>query len=154
MKKLIDTAFVYACAAMAGGVFYREFTRLNGFDGRTALGFVHTHLFMLGMFFFLIVAILDGRLALRAQRRFGLFFLLYNAGVTITAATLLWRGVLQVLGGEVSKVLSASISGIAGAGHIMTGVGLVLFFLIARSCCNDRLGKSVHASVRNFPSRL
>ena len=38
MKKLLNTAFVYALAAMAGGVFYREFTKFNGFTGRTALG--------------------------------------------------------------------------------------------------------------------
>ena len=44
MKKLLNTAFIYALAAMAGGVFYREFTKFNGFSGRTALGLVHTHL--------------------------------------------------------------------------------------------------------------
>ena len=48
MKKLLNTAFIYALAAMAGGVFYREFTKFNGFSGRTALGLVHTHLFLLG----------------------------------------------------------------------------------------------------------
>ena len=37
MKKLLNTAFIYALAAMAGGVFYREFTKFNGFSGRTAL---------------------------------------------------------------------------------------------------------------------
>ena len=47
MKKLLNTAFIYALAAMAGGVFYREFTKFNGFSGRTALGLVHTHLFLL-----------------------------------------------------------------------------------------------------------
>ena len=36
MKKLLNTAFIYALAAMAGGVFYREFTKFNGFSGRTA----------------------------------------------------------------------------------------------------------------------
>ena len=33
MKKLLNTAFIYALAAMAGGVFYREFTKFNGFPG-------------------------------------------------------------------------------------------------------------------------
>ena len=51
MKKLLNTAFIYALAAMAGGVFYREFTKFNGFSGRTALGLVHTHLFLLGTVF-------------------------------------------------------------------------------------------------------
>lgn len=53
MKKLINIAFGYALAAMAGGVFYREFTKFNGFAARTALGVVHTHLFLLGCVVFL-----------------------------------------------------------------------------------------------------
>jgi len=39
----------------SGGVFYREFTKWNGFTGVT-LGKVHAHLFLLGMIVFLLVA--------------------------------------------------------------------------------------------------
>ena len=38
MKKYLNFSLAYAVAAMAGGVFYREFTKFNGFDGVTALG--------------------------------------------------------------------------------------------------------------------
>lgn len=55
MKKTINLAFLYATLAMVSGVFYREFTKLSGFTGRTALSFAHTHLFLLGMMMFLIV---------------------------------------------------------------------------------------------------
>lgn len=61
MKKYLNFAFAYAVLAMAGGVFYREFTKWNAFTGATALGKVHTHLFILGMFLFLIVALFAGR---------------------------------------------------------------------------------------------
>ena len=37
MKKYLNLSLAYAVAAMAGGVFYREFTKLNGFVGVTAL---------------------------------------------------------------------------------------------------------------------
>lgn len=57
MKKYLNLAFVYAIAAMAGGVFYREFTKWNGFAGRTALGKVHPHLFLLGTVIFLLIAL-------------------------------------------------------------------------------------------------
>ncbi len=57
MKKLLNFALGYALAAMAAGVFYREFTKFNGFDGVTALGKVHTHLFLLGMVVFLLAAL-------------------------------------------------------------------------------------------------
>ena len=38
MKRYMNTALLYAVLAMAGGVFYREFTKFNGFTARTALG--------------------------------------------------------------------------------------------------------------------
>lgn len=37
MKRYVNTALLYAVLAMAGGVFYREFTKLGGFGGETSL---------------------------------------------------------------------------------------------------------------------
>ena len=68
MKKYVNVSLVYAVAAMAGGVFYREFTKFNQFTGVTALGKVHTHLFLLGMLVFLLVALFAGRLELEKQK--------------------------------------------------------------------------------------
>ncbi len=138
MKKMVNTSFIYAIAAMAGGVFYREFTKFNGFAGRTSLGLVHTHLFLLGMLFFLVAALLSRALPLLSHKRFRLFYGLYNAGVCVTAAMLAARGVLQVLSVPVASALDASISGIAGIGHIMTGAGLVVFFTMLRGLAQDK----------------
>lgn len=44
MKKYINIAFIYGIAAIACGVFYREFTKFNGFTGKTTLAFTHLHL--------------------------------------------------------------------------------------------------------------
>ena len=52
MKRYMNSALLYAVLAMVGGVFYREFTKFNGFTGKTALGVVHTHYFVLGMVFY------------------------------------------------------------------------------------------------------
>ena len=57
MKKYINISLIYAISAMAGGVFYQEFTKWNGFTGNTSLGKVHPHLFLLGMIVFLLVAL-------------------------------------------------------------------------------------------------
>lgn len=138
MKKMVNTSFIYAIAAMAGGVFYREFTKFNGFAGRTSLGLVHTHLFLLGMLFFLVAALLSRALPLLSHKRFRLFYGLYNAGVCVTAAMLAARGVLQVLSVPVASALDASISGIAGIGHIMTGAGLVVFFTMLHGLAQDK----------------
>ena len=42
---------------------------------------------------------------------------------------LLVRGIPQVLGITLSTGISAMISGIAGVGHILVGVGLILLLL-------------------------
>ena len=59
MKRYMNTALLYAVLAMAGGVFYREFTKFNGFTGKTTLSVVHTHYFLLGMVFFLLLLLLE-----------------------------------------------------------------------------------------------
>ncbi|MEG2221104.1 MAG: DUF2871 domain-containing protein [Oscillospiraceae bacterium] len=129
MKKYLNLSLYYAIAAMVGGVFYREFTKFNGFTGVTALGKVHAHLFLLGMVLFLLVALFAAQAKLEEQRQFRLFLLLYNIGVPLTAVMLVVRGVTQVLGTALSAGASAAISGMAGIGHILTGVGLVLLLL-------------------------
>ncbi|MGN1069086.1 MAG: DUF2871 family protein, partial [Candidatus Fimadaptatus sp.] len=92
MKKALDLSLVYAVLAMIGGVFYREFTKFNDFTGMTALRGVHTHLFLLGMVMFLLVALFAQRTPLEQQKGFRLFMILYNAGVALTAAMMAVRG--------------------------------------------------------------
>lgn len=60
----------------------------------------------------------------------------------IPVAALIWRGVTQVLSIPLSTDMDTAISGIAGLGHIMLGVGIVLFFLI--------LKKQIKQSERNI----
>lgn len=129
MKKAVNIAFIYAIAAMVGGVFYREFTKFNGFNGRTSLGFVHTHLFLLGMIFFLVTGLIMNQFAIEKSKKFKVFMITYNIGVPMTAVMLIVRGIIQVLAIPVSKGMDAAVSGIAGIGHILLGVGIVCFFL-------------------------
>lgn len=129
MKKYLNISLIYAIAAMVGGVFYREFTKWNGFTGVTALGKVHTHLFLLGMLMFLIIALFAEHHDLQKQKLFRVFLWVYNIGVPLTAVMLAVRGIAQVLNVSLSSAANASISGIAGIGHILTGVGLVLLLI-------------------------
>ena len=62
MKKYANSALIYAILAMVGGVFFREFTKFNGFEGATTLAFVHTHYFALGMIVFLLLVLLENAL--------------------------------------------------------------------------------------------
>ncbi|MCI8665843.1 MAG: DUF2871 domain-containing protein [Dorea sp.] len=129
MKKYLNISLIYAIAAMIGGVFYREFTKFNNFTEVTALGKVHTHLFLLGMVVFLLVALFAAHYDLESIKAFRIFMCIYNIGVPLTAVMMAVRGVTQVLGTVLSTGTSASISGIAGIGHILTGTGIVLLLL-------------------------
>lgn len=132
MRKCLDFSLTYAVTAMVCGVFYREFTKYQDFTGVTALGKVHAHLFLLGIVMFLIVALFAMHWNLDGQKKFRWFLRTYNIGVPLTAAMLLVRGVTQVLGLPLTTGASAAMSGIAGIGHILTGVGLILLLLALR----------------------
>lgn len=128
MKRHIRFALVYAVFAMACGVFYREFTKAYEFTGVTALGKVHTHLFMLGMTVFLLFALFDAKLGLQKSRLYLPFMIIYNAGVGIASILMLVRGVTEVTGAALGAGSDGAISGISGLGHILIAAGIVLFF--------------------------
>ncbi|MEG0751646.1 MAG: DUF2871 domain-containing protein [Oscillospiraceae bacterium] len=137
MKKYLNLSLGYAIAAMVGGVFYREFTKFNSFTGVTALGKVHVHLFLLGMIVFLMVALFAAHSKLQEQKLFRVFFAVYNVGVPLTAVMLVVRGIPQVLGFTLSAGVSAAISGMAGIGHILTGIGIVCLILSLRKIAKN-----------------
>lgn len=128
MKKYMNLTLVYAILAMAGGVFYREFTKFNDFTGKTTLGVVHTHYFMLGMIFFLFLLLLEKNFSFTGAKT-GRVLAVYQMGLNLTAVMFVIRGVVQVLGTELSSGMDAAISGMAGIGHILLGVSLILLLV-------------------------
>ena len=128
MKRYMDSALLYAVLAMAGGVFYREFTKFNGFTAKTTLSVVHTHYFLLGMVFFLVLLLLEKSFSFTGAKT-GRVLAVYHAGLNLAAAMLVVRGVAQVLVPTLSSGMSAAISGIAGIGHILLGVSMVLLLV-------------------------
>lgn len=138
MKKHLNISLIYAIAAMAGGVFYREFTKFHGYTGVTALGKVHTHLFLLGMIVFLAIAAFAGHMDLEKIKTFQVFLWIYNIGVSLMSVMLLVRGVPQVLGMTLSPAADASVSGLAGIGHILTGVGIILLLLSLKKAAKSK----------------
>ena len=131
MKRYANASLLYALIAMAGGVFYREFTKFSGFTGKTALSVVHTHYFLLGMVFFLLLLLLEKSFAFSGEKT-GCVLALYHVGLNVTGAALLVRGVAQVLALPLSRGMDASLSGVAGIGHLLPGVSLVLLLLRIR----------------------
>ena len=128
MKRYMNTALLYAILAMVGGVFYREFTKFNGFTAKTTLSVVHTHYFLMGMVFFLLLLVLEKSFSFTGPKT-GRVLVFYHVGLNLTAVMLVIRGVTQVLGTTLSSGMSAAIFGTAGIGHILLGVSLVLLLV-------------------------
>jgi hypothetical protein len=125
--KLYIAARTYMILGVLSGLAYREFTKVKHFTGDTQLSVLHTHLLALGMLFFLIVLVLvlEKLFTLSASKLFGWFFWTYNAGLALTVAMMSVHGAQTVLGAETGEAFSA----IAGPGHIVLTVGLILFFI-------------------------
>ncbi len=128
MKRYINTALLYAVFAMAGGVFYREFTKFSGFAAKTTLSVVHTHYFLLGMVFFLLLLLLEKAFSF-TNAKTGRVLAVYHTGLNLTATMLVIRGILQVMAAPLSTAMDAAVSGMAGIGHILLGTSLVLLLL-------------------------
>lgn len=127
-KKLMNLAIVYLILGMVAGVFYREFTKFNDFTGRTVLGVLHTHVFVLGAALFLMIAIVSKVTNVTNNTMYKKFMVIYNIAFPFVIGTMLIRGILQVLGTELSKSMNAMLSGFAGLSHI--GIGVALVFLV------------------------
>ena len=93
MKRYMNTALLYTIFAMAGGVFYREFTRFTEFKEKTALSVVHTHYFLLVMVFFMLLLLLEKNFAFTGTHTKRVL-VVYHIGLNLTAVMLLARGVI------------------------------------------------------------
>ena len=114
-------------------MFYREFTKYNHYSGRTTLAFVHTHYFILGMLFFLLLMVLEKSFSFTDQRTRRVLAA-YHVGLNLTVVMLTARGILQVKEASVSSAVNAAVSGMAGIGHIVLCVSLILLLLRIRKC--------------------
>lgn len=128
-KRYANLALVYAVIAMIFGVFYREFTKIKDFTGQTNLSIIHTHYFLLGMFFFLILMCSE-KLFQFSDKNMKKITIIYQTGLNITGLAFLIRGLIQVQKiMNLSKAIDSSISGIAGIGHILMGISIILILI-------------------------
>lgn len=115
----MNAFIVYGVLGLIGGVFYCEFTKLNGFTSFTTLSVFHTHYLMLGMVFFLLLVVVEKNFHF-VNNKVLKYLLFYHLGLNLTVVMLTIRGVVQVLSLDVS---SAVLSGI---GHLILGISMVL----------------------------
>lgn len=124
MKRIYWSAAAYMIFGLLIGAFYREFTKMNNFDGKTILSSVHAHSISLGFTFFIIILLLEKQFKLSDFKFFKSFFIVYNLGLIATLITFTLRGIVQVLQTDL-----IGLNYIAGVGHAMLAVGMTLFFM-------------------------
>ena len=127
MKKYLNISTFYLVIGLVLGIFYRELTKINEFSGQTVLSTAHTHALVLGFIFFLIVMILEKSFEISSVKGMNLWVIFYNISFISMLATIIARGVMQVLG-----VDFIGLSHIAGLTHAMLGVSLIWFVVIIR----------------------
>lgn len=130
MKRLMNASIVYGVLGLIGGVFYREFTKLNGFTGFTTLSVVHTHYLMLEMVLFLLLVVVKENFHF-VDNKVLKYLIFYHIGLNLTVVMLIIRGVVQVLSLDVS---SAVLSGIA---HLILGISMILVLISIGNCIKD-----------------
>lgn len=134
MMRIFYTAFAYGITGVLSGLYYRELTKANDFFDRSTsqLPLVHTHFLVLGFIFLLIVLALEKIFSISASapRAFAWFYWTWTLGVLITGGMMLVMGTMTVLGADAS---SAALAGIAGIGHILLTVAVVLLFVSMRT---------------------
>ena len=129
MKKIMNTSLIYFVLAMAGGVFYREFTKWNGYTEPTTLGVLHVHLLMLGTGVFLLTALFAKVTELEKNSLFKKFFVLYNIALPFLVVMMLIRGIVQVLSIDLGKMGNGMLSGFAGMSHIGMLAALLMLLI-------------------------
>jgi len=133
MKKIINAAFIYAILGLIAGIFTREFHRYLGYSGDSMLTVLHTHLLVLGMMFMLIAALFYKQYNLSGDKKFKMFFIMYNVGLPAMIIMMLVRGVTQSMGTTLSRGVDFSIAGIAGLSHIIMAGAIIHFFLAIKN---------------------
>lgn len=138
-KSYLTTAITYALLALLGGVFFREFTKAVGYTGLTTLSVVHTHFFMMGMVFFILLALLENAFGFSNAKHVQAWIVAYQVGLNITVAGLLARGIAQATQTVLSNGLDASLSGVSGIGHATLGISLVMILRTVRKAASKQV---------------
>lgn len=121
-------ALTWTVVGLAGGLFYREFTKAYDFAGPTRLAVLHTHALVLGTVVFLLVLGLAKLFALEDVRLLRWFVAVWNVGLALMLATTAVKGMAQVAGSAVAD--GPAFAGISGLSHVILTAGFVLLFWV------------------------
>lgn len=137
MKRCMNASLLYAILAMVGGVFYREFTKFNGLPPeRPSESCIRTTSCWAWSSSSCFCCWKRAFPSWKPKR--SACWTAYQVGLNLTAVMFVVRGVPQVLGTELSAGMNAAISGIAGIGHILLGISMVMLLLQVRKSVAEK----------------
>lgn len=133
MKKIIKTAFIYLVfsvvfeVTMAAIIEMKNIAENVGNIAVRPMGLtIHTHLLVLGFFFFVIITLLEKVFSITKQKPYRLFFETYNVGLLVSIIIIAYRSFGEIFGYTVNKMLATGLGTFA---HISVTVGLFAFFV-------------------------
>lgn len=113
---------------LAGGVFYKEFTKYFSYTGDNHLGKIHVHTLVLGFIVVMVIFILTRFMSCKELCGIKRPLTIYNIGLITTVSMMTVYGIYDVIGTE-GLVSVPAMAGISGLGHITLAVGLVWMIL-------------------------
>ncbi|MBF7015902.1 DUF2871 domain-containing protein [Staphylococcus durrellii] len=138
MKRLMYSSALYTLLGMLSGLFYREMSKGENFNGYSQLNVTHTHFLVLGTIMFLIFMIIEHQLKLtKNMKLFNYFFYIFHLGLLVTVAMQFINGIATMKDFSVSP----AIAGIAGLGHILITIAFILFFVLLNKRINANANK-------------
>lgn len=130
-QSIIELAFVSLILGLAGGVFYREFTKIYAYTEATYLGKIHVHTLALG---FLSLFVLYTWISRNEDNEFveklRKPIYIWLSGLLLSIVMMMIHGIIEVLGSYYGTVPEAAISGLAGLGHILLSTGIVWTMIV------------------------
>ncbi|EKU50075.1 DUF2871 domain-containing protein [Staphylococcus massiliensis] len=127
LKKFAFSSAFYTVLGLLAGLFYREFSKGENFEGYSQLNVTHVHLLVLGTVMFLIFLLLEKvfKLSKHSKGATKAFFWIYHLGLLVTVAMQFVNGIMTMKGLEASP----AIAGISGLGHIFLSLAFIFFFV-------------------------
>ena len=107
------------------------------FTGKTALSAAHIHYSLIKMVLCLLLLLLEKNFSFTGSGT-GKVLAVYHTGLNLTALMFVVRGVTQVLGSPLTSGMDAAISGMAGIGHILLGISMVMLLLQVRKSVAEK----------------
>lgn len=125
ISNLIDMSLTYLVMGLAGGVFYREFTKYFNYTLDNHLSKIHVHTLVLGFIVLLLMYLMVKNFRLDKLSELKRTLYIYNIGLITTIATMTVYGIYDVVGEGQDTINIAALSGISGIGHTLLGIGFI-----------------------------